>query len=60
MELHSWEEIFEVLNREPENRRAPRVKENPYGDNAIGMAFDEWSWSALRWARKMGLVTEER
>jgi len=48
MILHSWEEILKVLTSERTDRKVPRVASNPYGDNTIGMAFDEGWWAAMR------------
>jgi len=38
----------------PERAVYPRVVNNPYGDNAIGIAFDEGWWTALRYANEQG------
>src|SRR3990170_4349344 len=39
---------LKVLTSERTDRKVPRVASNPYGDNTIGMAFDEGWWAAMR------------
>lgn len=61
-ELHSIEEVIAYLNRAQDEWRAnakfPRVPSNPYGDNTIGVAFDEGWWSCLAEAHAKGWFKE--
>jgi len=58
MEIKSLEEFLDILNswrsNRPEGAKYPRVNDNPYGDNTVGIAFDEGWWACLQYGKARG------
>ena len=42
------------LHERPEGARFPRVAGNPFGDNTLGIAYDDGFWAGLRFAEQHG------
>ena len=45
--IHKWQ------TERPEHAVWPRIPSNPYGDNTVGMTFDEGWWACLKWMREI-------
>ena len=43
----------------PEGAQFPRVLQNPYGDNVVGIAFDNGWWGALHYAKERNWFRED-
>lgn len=52
------EQLEEWRTQRPEFAKYPRVNGNPYGDNVLGVAYDDGWWEALKWAREQGFFKD--
>ena len=57
-EIKSLDELLALLKKwsteRPERAKFPRIAENPYGDNTVGMAYDEGWWACFQNAKDHG------